>query len=286
MEIINLKHKNIIKNKIIEYTSKDTDNIIDENSRKRIIDLLLGVYTESVENPILVQFPYVALAFDIDWTADKSKGSLAKRVAKTFYENTKIPLNDKTIGIIGSIAKTTTVEGTYCFDFVDSIEWDHGDFGDAGSCLWSDRKDGRLALAYSENFMAIRFFKKIIEDEFSRARDIRIWYRELNVSKSQTSGYAGISRAWIFMKDIEHQRTDNKKFKTKIFVVFNGYGYSALLIAKIFAKHIGYSVRQILALNNKKRTGEIYINNDAYLVGPEEIIDEIIKIDFAQEIVF
>lgn len=86
------------------------------------------------------------------------KGSFAKRLAKYIKRHEGIKLSSDIMGKIGDIAgRYCTTPETMRYDIVSEIDWHAGDFGDYGSCFWSERGRSRRVLQQN-GIMAIRFF--------------------------------------------------------------------------------------------------------------------------------
>jgi hypothetical protein len=117
-------------------------------------------------NPTNVARQYLPQLPDVDewgwcWKVASGyyRGTFPKRVSK--YYKTVINMNcpDSFITRIGNLARQHSLEPVvYTFDFVNYFDWDSGDFGDEGSCYWTDREDAREILARN-GCLAIRFYE-------------------------------------------------------------------------------------------------------------------------------
>lgn len=166
-------------------------------------------------------------------------GTFPKRVRSFFYKNYKIKCLDGFIAKLGEIARAHSAENvTYHYEFVDSFDWQSGEFGDAGSCYWGSNSEAREML--SENgAWAIRFY-----DETGK-------------------GYA---RAWVYQAD------------DSLYIVWNGYGKPfanpTITIARVVAAHFNLSYKRIRLENNGTDTGTLYINSGAgYAIADVETLD-------------
>jgi hypothetical protein len=160
-------------------------------------------------------------------------GTLPKRIAKFYWQKSKMKLSSDLLGKIGSVIGLHTSKAeAYTFDITDSFDWEAGDFGDDGSCYWSCHAGARPAMK-KHGCTAIRFY-------------------------DENGG--GMGRAWLC--DTEDG-----------VVLFNSHGLDAPLAARILATYRGLSYRKVDLENNGKTNGLIWINCDGYLIGPEELVN-------------
>lgn len=145
------------------------------------------------------------------WKTDSGtyRGKFTKRVQQYYHKAHGIRMPESFLEVVGNEARAHATDGLeYIFDFDDEFDWQDGDFGDGGSCYWSDYAGARLMLRNNGAY-AIRFFDEAGE------------------------GYA---RAWVVPID------DGK------YIVFNGYGLqpdSTLAITQILANWLGLGYRRI-----------------------------------------
>ncbi len=103
------------------------------------------------------------LPADWDWAAriggkGEYVGTLPKRIAKYYWQKSKVKLPSDLLGKIGStMGLHTAKEESYTFDIVDCFDWEAGDYGDDGSCYWGCHASARVAIE-KHRCLAIRFF--------------------------------------------------------------------------------------------------------------------------------
>jgi len=271
MDAIKIKTPELPDNKIIHIQSASTMPI-DLDSR---LQILLELYRLAVDQNggRLVPFPYAEIMVGIEWNLDKASGSFTKRLGKWWYEHFKKSIPALTLARIGAMAAISDENKEFFFDIATKLDWERGQFGDSGSCMWSVHKAGLDYMSKSDDFRGIRFFKPV---ELGKG----IWHADATTNRS----YQGIARAWLWSHTMKFQQTATRTFEGKIYVVFNGYGYTSTLIAKVLANYLGYAQKEIQIANQRNRDTHIYINGDARLVAPKAFIDQITFIDFKQPI--
>ena len=201
----------------------------------------------------------------------KYDGRVVRRLTKALKVRLGANVNSDLSARLGSlIASWTSGDGLYHFDFTTEIDWSVGDFGDHGSCFWSDRSVARAALMNDAGFRAMRFYAPNAEEVPGR---------------TYGTGY-GVGRAWILLRSIGQRGTDEYPF------VFNGYWYAAgdramnhdqteesdatWMAAKVLAAHIGEDAEptRVRAINGQSWDGKLYINaGRAVMVAPPGIAE-------------
>ena len=200
-------------------------------SREGISALNTYLYDQSLDE-LPTEFEYV-------WTT--KRGTLPKRVQSHFYKAHGVKLTTEQISEIGNLAKRHASLGiTYTLDFTGSIDWEAGDFGDGGSCFWGDRESAKEMI--EENGYALRAFRQAMRYPEESALD----YRNLR-------GYA---RCWI--APIGSDRL----------IVFNGYGETSLLFARLLSMRFSCGYQRIHLLNHGSDDSTLYINGGTgFMVG-------------------
>lgn len=193
----------------------------------------------------LKQFPD-----DWAWTWEvKGKGeyvgTFPKRASKYFYKTHQLKSPEAFLARLGDLAKDHTAnECTYYFEFVNSIDWRPGDFGDPNSCWWTNYSEARDCLT-DNGGLAVRFYEAGEDDD---------------------GGDVGKGRAWLApYKDM--------------YVLFNGYGFNnaTRAIAKLLSEFFGLSYKRV-DLDNYNDT--MYINDDSgYIIGPIDVISTITSVE-------
>lgn len=205
-------------------------------------------------NPSITALFLPILPFDWQWVWIVSKGiyagTMAKRVASYYYKQFSIKSPTSFIEQIGNLARQHTSDGvSYDFDFTNALDWEDGDFGDAGSCYWGDHAAARDMLI-SDGAFAIRFY---------------------------STGDEGIGRAWIV----------DRIAANGFYVVYNGYGISdsaTLTAARVMSLFLSLTYKRVVLRNNDHTSGMLWINGGVgYLVGSIEVIADVTWFDLQIE---
>jgi hypothetical protein len=171
-------------------------------------------------------------------------GSFPKRVAKYMYTcGAKLP-KDR-IARIGSLAAEHCQRTSdYLLRFTQSFDWAPGDFADYNSCYWTCHSHARVMLAEHDAW-AILFY-------------------------NTKPPHNGIARAWVVPMGGDR------------FVVYNGYGYTTLQIARMLGHYWGLYYRHIVLLNHGMCDGTLYINGNGsgYVVGDQQWARSTTSVDF------
>jgi hypothetical protein len=201
-------------------------------------------------------------------------GTLPKRLSNWLYKTHQIKLSNDMVSQIGNIARKHTEDRTeYLIDFTNKFDWEAGDFGDAGSCFWSERPNARKILEQNGAF-AMRFWQTKAkcydyyvqqyldsqgchDDNCASCRVNAEDYakRLLRYAKGD---YAGLSRSWLGVLD------DNTT------LLFNSYpkDWGLIRTARILADILGCSYMQIGYSNND---GTLYVNGEtAFMVADSD----------------
>lgn len=199
-------------------------------------------------NPTYPHWWLPDLPDDFSWqwviTTGDNQGTFPRRVARQYFKNYGLKCPDSFLREVGNLARAHSAgsEGE-SFDFNSDFDWNDGDFSDGNSCYWWNGGAGLMALR-DNGFLAIRFYIAADSD-------------------------VGIARAWLY------QIAEN------LYIVFNGYGYTTLTIARIFARFMNLNYKRIELSNNYNTTGVLYINNDmGYIIGESERIERYSSYDF------
>lgn len=199
-------------------------------------------------NPTYPHWWLPELPEDWNWawvlTTGDNQGTFPRRIARYYFKNHKLKCPKGFLAQIGNIARAHSHGGaSESFDFDNDFDWEDGDFADGGSCYWWNGQAGIEALRHN-GFMAIRFYESDDSD-------------------------TGKARAWLY------QLRDN------LYILFNGYGYSTLTIAGIFARFMNLRYKRIALSNYDNTAGVLYINNDTgYIIGEIDAIERYDSYDF------
>ncbi len=221
---------------------------IEESGIDQIKDCLYSAL-DNFRDQIFFQFEEI-LSRDIGLSWKSKLGTFPKRLSRYLYKNHQLKLSPEVMSKIGNIARENSIiNEKYKIDFVDKFNWDDGDFGDDGSCFWSDHSETKDYMEESEDFAAIRFFDDNCEDGGCNG--------------------CGKARSWIYGNG------------GGFYIIFNAYGYGLLRQTRIMAYNLGLSYKKITLKNNGEDSGKLFINNgNGYIIGEQEKISEINSFDF------
>jgi hypothetical protein len=167
------------------------------------------------------------------WTATgKYRGKFATRVGQYYWKEYKLKCPPHFLEMVGNLAREHSVDlQNFEFDFTDRIDWDHGDFGDEGSCFWEDHDEARTALNRCENAYAMRFYND------------------------------GMGCGRVLVLSLSSMDS---------FVLFNAYGISLAKAAFILSILTKGQYAKVDVYNFGKENGLIWINGGTgYIVAPE-----------------
>lgn len=168
---------------------------------------------------------------------DASGKKITTRIYQWLWKNHQFKPSQELKTRIGNMITDATIKARdYEFDITDRFDWEDGDYGDEGSCYWSDRSGARQSLE-NAGCLAIRFYR---EEIVGRNYDL--------TPSEPIYGIRGFARAWLF------PYTEGR------YVLFNGYGLETKEIAQFLGSLTGLYVYRLDSLtNNNDTTGLIYI---------------------------
>ena len=95
-----------------------------------------------------------------EWVVPRGEefiGTLPKRIGNWAWKRYGYKCSPAMLSEIGNIAKRHTVDNaTHYISLNKEIDWERGDFGDEGSCFWSERREV-LDVFYTYNVIGLRF---------------------------------------------------------------------------------------------------------------------------------
>lgn len=226
------------------------ENEINQTGVDKILAMMYRVNIQNTEdwktlNPQHTASYLPTLPEDWSWSWKVERGEFAgkfpARIAKYFYKQHSLKVPDSFLTEVGNVARMYSSEPViYTFDFVNTINWNRGAFGDAGSCYWGSHSGAKKMIA--ENGYAIRFF----------------------------DDGKGFARAWLAPKADQFVVFNGYGFK----------GNSTYTIAMTFAHFIGMRFKKIELTNNHETGGVLWINGGiGYLIGASETIAPVGAVD-------
>jgi len=143
---------------------------IDTNGKIEIHDIVLNeIYDDHI---------WILADWDVNWsTFTAGGGKFTKRLGKYIHAQTGKKLSPSARARIGQIVARYKTKTVY-YDVTSDLDWDAGDFGDAGSCFWSDRSSARLTMNDDSNFYAVRLY----EDSAYELGYGRCWLQQIDES--------------------------------------------------------------------------------------------------------
>lgn len=236
-----------------------------------------GVVMDYIENyasvPRTVFYEHLPKDWSWEWKVQHGTfaGTLSKRIQSFLFKQWSKKLSDEVVTKIGNIATEHTLEAReFLFDFDRSLDWSAGDFGDTGSCFWTQKPWSMPMLSYFGG-LSLRLYQQ--RTPLDQPAGVG---RCLIVPWSSKSGYV---------------KTADFPTKTDALMVFNGYGAFAkqygkagsgqrygnmqvLDYARLLALYLGVSYERVILTVNGSDSSPLYINNGGYcvMVGPTEIV--------------
>ena len=186
------------------------------------------------------------------WNVERGeyRGKFATRVGQYYHKVMGLKCPESFISQIGNLARSHSEDQTaYEFEFVDRFDWEDGDYGDYGSCLWNEYEYGRDAMQDNGTW-AVRFY-----DENEN----------------------GIARAWFYTV------TDT----TDWYIIWNGTGFeqSTLVIARVVSQFLKFGYKKIRLTNYGTGSSAVYINGEiGYAIGTADILDKVDRYDLEFDI--
>ena len=173
-------------------------------------------------------------------------GTFPKRVSKYYWQTYQLRCPNNFVAELGQIARRNSADkSSYTIDFTDSLDWQAGDYGDSGSCLWGSNESGR-EIMQDNGVMAVRFYNH------------------------EGDGYG---RAWLYQYSEKRQ----------LWLIWNGYGVNggAIAIARVLGQLWGVSYKKISLNNNGNSSGLVWINGgNGYVIGQADKLTDINSYDF------
>lgn len=245
------------------------DGELSDEGQAEIMTLLDG------NTPISVKQFREALPDDWSWEWKVAHGTyagtLSKRIQSLVFKKFDIKLPESIVTNLGNLANQHTLTGrSFIFDFDNTLEWEAGDFGDDGSCFWTDKS---YILPTLQHFGGLA---------------LRLWHQAAN------GQYTGVGRALLLPYVAKQQSGYHPEewAKPDALLVFNGYGkdmanygkssissqrYGKMQVldyARLLALFLGVSYQRVRMRVNASYSSPLYINNDgnAVVVGPADVI--------------
>lgn len=282
-------HKPLFElNKIYEIqTPYDDYSEIDEDLKEEIKKLLVPPFLESIHDRFRNDFEPHSAQWEIwkrqeledmsdfifstiqkniiwSWKTKQNSTVFTKRLSQWLSSNYKINLDEGLKTEIGNIMTRTTKLGNkfkICYlDFDKTIGWEQGDFGDHGSCFWTNRKrkDVRSFLRRDPRIYALRLFKPYSILNPAMAKYLKVDSNHpLYESNSKTFYMQGYARCWILLDNHEG---------TPFSIIFNGYGlplHEIGILLQVFLQTNQNEIRhKSIQLTDKGHTGgNLFIGN-------------------------
>lgn len=224
-------------------------------------------------------------------------GNLPKRIQSLCYKRYRRQLPPDTISAIGNIARANTNQHTtWVYDFDKELSWNVGEFGDTGSCFWTE-KPWCLPLLKDMGGFAIRVY-----DPEKRTKGIG---RGLIIAYDpiKESGKDPLSKLMTKGKlDEESLALAAQDGGPPTVIVFNGYGQfrndyvnergkryghmQSMDYARLMAQILGQSYHKTTFTVNGKHDDPMFINNEgtsSFLVGPDPLIRQLEVVNISVE---
>lgn len=197
------------------------------------------------------------------------KGVFLKRVQSFLWKTYEFQFNERSN--ILNIAMNKATQDVITHDLFGEIDWTNflwkpGQFGDKGSCFFSDRAIARYYMKNNPNFGAFKLFKKLDGPPDNLTK------QEAKIEIQNDTYYVGYGRAWVI-----------KNFPEKgMITLFNPYPgkdeitlFGSMLLQGLIAdSNISsqeLSITKRILLNLDSGTGWLYINHSTCcVIGPAD----------------
>lgn len=261
-------------------------------------DLKLGVlYTyEETEETIPYDVIHLAILTHINtshelellgvlgdkWSVDGQ--TWPTRLKKFIYQKYRFKLPEKDIKSIGDMMKVNVIGKTkYYFDFTKDLDWNHGDFGDRGSCYWGTAASNkRLITKYGAH--AIRFYNPLPD------------IAEGESTKDAVRLGRGYGRSWLMFPPADalnlYSENKTKLPFSELAILFNAYPkqLQAVRQSRILANKFSLAAKRV-RLYIRAEGYEIYVNGrtddiasykvwgTGYVIGKPEELEPITTVE-------
>ena len=272
------------ENELLQYTLPEEACELSKPIIDSITQLVYQYYTK-VKSPF-DPFNWANLLTAIAWNVSTKHGSLSKRISKWVYDNYKINLPPdilQQIGIISSKDKPSI--NKFNFDIVHKFDWKQGGFGDFDSCFFTFNSKSREFMETSPNFRAIRFFREITSNPFIENSFPTKYYEKRDKATNHLETfYAGAGRAWLWMPTLERVINKDIKIIGKSILIFNSYGHPLEHMAIMLSTFLNLPYKEVKVTNQGNKTGMLYLNGVAFIIGEQTLIENLDHIDLEQPI--
>lgn len=196
-------------------------------------------------------------------------GTISKRIQSYLFKAHDIKLGENDVAALGNLAAQHVLDAReFYFDFDENLKWKAGEYGDKGSCFWTQKPHVLPLLKHFGGF------------------SIRLYDRDTEKRK-------GIGRALIMPLVAGKDGYQPDQFRNPLgLLVFNGYGsfgknygkssvssqtYGQMQVydyARLLALFLGVSYERVMLAVNGSYEYPLYVNNQgtAVLVAPTETI--------------
>lgn len=200
-------------------------------------------------------------------------GTISKRLQSYLYKQHGKKLSEADVAALGNLAAQHVLEAReFYFDFDETLKWKAGEYGDKGSCFWTQKPHVLPLLKHFGGF------------------SIRLYDRDTEKRK-------GIGRALIMplVEAPDGSGWAPDQFRNPVgLLVFNGYGsfgknygkssvssqtYGQMQVydyARLLALFLGVSYERVTLYVNDSYEHPLYVNNGgtAVLVAPTEVVSK------------
>lgn len=252
---------------------------------KEVIKSITGLLVEHwVQKKGLKHWPNLSILQEVNWKPKVARGSgFVSEFAKLVKAKLDLNLTSDVTHKIGNIVGVNTTDDyEYCFSFTNKFNWKAGEFGDAPSCFWQNRKDIRTAMENEGNFYAIQFFKKYPKGTVIYEGSLSSKNRKVTYDQDEQFDYYGMARSWLYETQIKVKK-GSTSIIVPVIIIFNSYGLVIQTQSLVLASFLNKD-RSHVRLSNKERTsGGLYVNGPGYMIGDYNLISSVNRFDFGLE---
>lgn len=198
-------------------------------------------------------------------------GTLSKRIQSLVFKKFDVKLIEAMVTAIGNSANQHTLQArSFLFDFDNKLDWAAGDFGDDGSCFWTEKSYILPTLAHFGGF-SLRLYQTDDKGrDHGSGRCLIMPYSRNDLGKFDPAKWLNPDALLVFNgygKDMDNYG------KSK--VSSQRYGNMQVLdYARLLALFLGVSYQRVRTRVNASSTSPLFINNEgmAVAVGQVEVV--------------
>lgn len=193
--------------------------LLNSAGKKAVTEYLQKVLSlhgkHSISNILPVKFVYDDVTIE---------GKLSKRIAKYIFQNYGVRLTDGELASLGQICSEAFHANKLSSHYAGlrDIDWNHGDYGDGGSCFWGSnsghkdywKKMGAKGFVLHENATLVSGIARALVIPVKRFEPMKLWFMTNVYTKSGNMKISLQNMAQIY-RDVAQTHYPNKKLEIR-----------------------------------------------------------------------